>query len=105
MISKKQARELVSKLTGGNIILDDYPISLTITDIQTLVSLVPSITGDHPICTVCIDDLDTCGYDVNKLSEQDVADVANKMSDYFSEDFYTYLRDAADFLELPKISE
>lgn len=105
MISKKQAKKLVSKLIGGNIILDDCPVSLTIADIQTLVDLVPSVTGDHPIITVCMDDLASCGYDTNKLSEQDIADVANKMSDYFSEDFYTYLRDAADFLELPKISE
>jgi len=61
---------------------------------------------DKPITTVCLNDLDTAGYQIENVSEEDLAKIANLMEDsYLENGFWHDLRAAADKVGIPKKSK
>ena len=55
MITEKDVRDTIMRVTGLAIVRDKIELSLD--EIQKIIDVLPEVTGDFPITSVCRDDL------------------------------------------------
>lgn len=100
-ISNKDLKEAIMRVLGIAIIRD--PITLTLKQLKDIIAILPSTTGDFPITSVSRVDLAACGFDAEKISDENMEELADKMEDDYCEQmFYESMKEAAGYLNLPK---
>lgn len=104
-IRDKDLKEAIMRVLGIAIIRD--PITVTLEELKEIINVIPSVTGDFPITSVCRDDLAPHGFDVEKISDEDMKELADRMEDDYCEQLF---RDsmkiiAEDALHFPKLSD
>lgn len=103
-ISDKDLKEAIMRVLGIAIIRD--PITITLEELKKIVNIIPSVTGDFPITSVCRDDLEPYGFDIEKISDDDMRELADRMEDDYCEQLFRDSMNiiAEDVLHFPKLS-
>ena len=93
------------RATGLVIVRDK--IELSINDIQKIIDVLPEVTGDFPITSVCRDDLTRYNIDIDKVTDSDMACIADKMCDDYCDQLYWESLGVIvnECMSLPKIRE
>ena len=86
MITDKELREALTRVTGLAIFRD--PIALSFKELKQLFEVMPSVTGDFPITSVCRDDLKPYGFDIEDISDDEMKELANRMEDDYCEQLF-----------------
>lgn len=104
-ISDKDLEEAIMRVLGIAVIRD--PITVTLEELRKIVDVIPSVTGDFPITSVCRDDLEPYGFDVDKISDDDMRELADRMEDDYCEQLFStsMIIIAEVVLHFPKLSD
>lgn len=101
MVTKENLKEAIMRVCGIAIVRDKVELSLD--ELKQIVEIMPQVTGDFPISSVCRDDLAGKGYDVEKIEDSDMEILANKLGDDYCEQlFWDSMVIIADCMGLPK---
>lgn len=105
MIAERGIRDAIMRATGLVIVRDK--IELSINDIQKIIDVLPEVTGDFPITSVCRDDLTRYNIDIDKVTDSDMACIADKMCDDYCDQLYWESLGVIvnECMSLPKIGE
>ena len=105
MIAEREIRDAIMRATGLVIVRDK--IELSINDIQKIIDVLPEVTGDFPITSVCRDDLTRYNIDIDKVTDSDMACIADKMCDDYCDQLYWESLGVIvnECMSLPKIGE
>lgn len=105
MITEKDVRDAIMRVTGLAIVRDK--IELSIDEIQKIIDVLPEVTGDFPITSVCRDDLTRYNIDIDKVTDSDMARIADKMCDDYCDQLYWESLDVIvnECMSLPKVGE
>lgn len=100
-----QLRDAIMRVTGLAIIRGTVDLSLE--QIQAIINILPEVTGDFPITSVCRDDLVGYDFDVEKITDDQMRELADKMEDDYCEQMFRESMNiiAKECLNLPKIGE
>lgn len=61
------------------------------------------IKTEFPITTICKEDVETAGFDVSNITEEQLQNIANDMEDmYLRDGFWHDLRTSAEEIGIPK---
>jgi hypothetical protein len=55
-----------------------------------------------PVSSICRDDFESIGYDMAKVDDETMYEIASEMGDYFENDFGATLESIAEEFDLPK---
>lgn len=101
MVTTENIKEAIIQVCGTAIVRDKVELSLD--ELKQIVEIIPQVTGDFPISSVCRDDLAGKGYDVEKIEDSDMKILANKLGDDYCEQlFWDSMVIIADCMGLPK---
>lgn len=104
MVTKENLKEAIMRVCGIAIVRDKVELSLD--ELKQIVEIMPQVTGDFPICSICRDDLAGKGYDVEKIDDSDMERLASKLGDDYCEQlFWDSMVIIADCMGLPKIGD
>ena len=70
MVTTENIKEAIMRVCGIAIVRDKIELSLD--ELKQIVEIMPQVTGDFPICSICRDDLAGKGYDVEKIDYKKV---------------------------------
>ena len=106
MVAEKYIREAIMRVKGI-VILDKGKLILSIKDLQDIIDVLPSVTGDFPITSVCRDDLAAKGFDIDRITDDDMVQLASKMEDDYCEQMFKESMTiiASECMGLPKVSD
>ena len=96
-----QLRDAIMRVTGLAIIRGI--VNLSLEQIQAIINVLPEVTGDFEVCSICRQDLEAIGFNASNVSDEQMKTLASKMSD----DYGDQLRDIsmeslAISLKIPK---
>lgn len=98
-VTEKDLREAIMRVKGI-VIVDPQKIE----DLKKIVEILPAVTGDFPITSVCRDDLGDYDFDVEKITDDNMRELADKMGDDYCEQmFHESMKIIAEDMGLPKI--
>lgn len=105
IISDKDLKEAIMRVLGTDVIRDS--ITVTLEELKEIVNVIPSVTGDFPITSVCRDDLEPYDFDIEKISDDDMRELADRMEDDYCEQLFreSMVIIAEDALHFPKLSD
>jgi hypothetical protein len=105
MITDKEIKQAITKVTGLAIIRNK--VELSVDEIRQIIEIMPTITGDFPITSVCREDLESKGYNTKKVSNSDMESLANRMADDYCDQLFWESMDiiAGEALNFPKKKE
>lgn len=106
MVAEKYIREAIMRVKGI-VILDKGKLILSIKDLQDIIDILPSVTGDFPITSVCRDDLEPYGFDIEDISDDEMKELADRMEDDYCEQLFrdSMVIIARDCMGLPKVGD
>ena len=87
MIAEKYLREALMRVKGI-VILDKGKLILSLKDLQDIIDILPSVTGDFPITSICRDDLEPYGFDIEDISDDEMEELASRMEDDYCEQLF-----------------
>lgn len=101
MVTKENLKEAIMRVCGIAIVRNKVELSLD--ELKQIVEIMPQVTGDFPICSICRDDLAGKGYDVEKIDDSNMERLDSKLGDDYCEQlFWGSMEIIADGMELPK---
>ena len=105
MITNKEIKQAITKVTGLAIIRNK--VELSVDEIRQIIEIMPTITGDFPITSVCREDLESKGYNTKKISNSDMERLASKMEDDYCDQLFWESMNviAGEALNFPKKKE
>ena len=105
MIAEREIRDAIMRATGLVIVRDK--IELSINDIRKIIDVLPEVTGDFPITSVCRDDLIRYNIDIDKVTNSDMVCIADKMCDDYCDQLYWESLEVIvnECMSLPKVGE
>ena len=104
-ITIPELRDAIMRVTG--LVIIRGTVNLSLEQIQAIIEKIPEVTGDFPITSVCRDDLAGYGFDVEKITNDQMKELADKMEDDYCEQMFheSMTIIARDCMGLPKIGD